>query len=124
MSAQGETRGATEAAPASSEHAPAALPAVETMLEKVFLTPRVVDQRAFDELASSLRALVHDAAAQGQGLLATTSEVKLLSDQLREATRELQQRVESAARVVPSLDERVGRAEVLLDRTGKELAAR
>ncbi len=50
--------------------------------------------------------------------------MKLLGDQLREATRELQARVETAAKVIPTLDQRVVKAEQLLDLTGKELAAR
>jgi hypothetical protein len=97
---------------------------LEETLDKVFLTPRVVDERAFDELSGSLKTLVKDAGAQSRALIATTGEVKLLGDQLREATRELQTRVETAVKVIPTLDQRVAKAEQLLDLTGKELATR
>jgi uncharacterized phage infection (PIP) family protein YhgE len=97
---------------------------LEATLDQVFITPRVVDERAFEELSGSLKGLVKDALTQSRALITTTGEVKLLSDQLREATRELQSRVETAAKVVPTLDSRVTRAEQLLERTGKELAAK
>jgi hypothetical protein len=97
---------------------------LEETLDKVFLTPRIVDERAFEELSGSLKSLVRDANTQSRALIATTGEVKLLGDQLREATRELQSRVETAARVIPTLDQRVAKAEALLDLTGKELASR
>jgi hypothetical protein len=97
---------------------------IEETLDKVFLTPRVVDERAFDELSASLKTLVKDAGTQSRALIATTGEVKLLGDQLREATKELQSRVETAAKVIPTLDQRVAKAEQLLDLTGKELASK
>jgi hypothetical protein len=95
---------------------------LEETFDKVFITPRVVDEVAFDDLASSLKSLVKDAGAQSRALIETTGEVKLLGDQLREATRELQTRVDTAARVIPTLDQRVAKAEQLLDLTGRELA--
>lgn len=73
-------------------------PGVEALLEKVFLTPRVVDQRAFDEFSGSLRALVRDAAVQNKALATTTVEVKALSEQLRGASRELQTHLQAAAK--------------------------
>jgi flagellin-specific chaperone FliS len=112
----------TSAAPTAT--GPASEQWLEETLDKVFLTPRIVDERAFEELSGSLKSLVMDANAQNRALIATTGEVKLLGDHLREATRELQTRVETAARVVPTLDQRVAKAEQLLDLTGKELAQR
>jgi len=97
---------------------------VEAAIEGIFLTPRVVDARAFEEFAGALRRLTRDAAAQGRALLATTGEVRALGEGLREATRELQGRVETASRVVPTLDGRMARAEALLERAGAELTTR
>ena len=88
---------------------------LEGAMEQVFLSPRVVDERAFEELSGSLKGLIKDAAGQSRALIATTGEVKLLGDQLREATKELQARVETAVRVIPTLDQRMNRAEQLLD---------
>ncbi len=97
---------------------------LDSTLEQVFLSPRVVDERAYEELAGSLRALMKDAAGQSRALVNTTTEVKLLGDQLREATSQLQAKVETAVRVIPTLDQRVAKAEALLEVTGKELASK
>ena len=97
---------------------------LESTLEQVFISPRVVDERAYDELAGSLRSLMKDAAGQSRALVSTTTEVKLLGDQLREATSQLQAKVETAVRVIPTLDQRVAKAEALLEVTGKELASK
>jgi hypothetical protein len=97
---------------------------LDSTLEQVFLSPRVVDERAYEELAGSLRALMKDAAGQSRALVSTTTEVKLLGDQLREATGQLEAKVQTAVRVIPTLDQRVAKAEALLEVTGKELASK
>jgi small-conductance mechanosensitive channel len=79
----------------------AALPGIDELIDRVFVTPRVVDQRALEEWSGSLRELVKSAAAQSQALQAAGSEVRILSEQLREASRELGARVEAAVRLVP-----------------------
>lgn len=73
-------------------------PGVEALLERVFLTPRVVDQRAIDELSGSLKTLVREAGVQNKALATTTVEVKALSEQLRGASRELQTHLQAAAK--------------------------
>jgi chromosome segregation ATPase len=97
---------------------------LDRTLDEVFLSPRVIDERSYEELAGSLRALMKDAAGQSRALAGTTAEVKLLGDQLREATAQLKAKVETAARVIPTLDQRVAKAEALLEVTGKELAGK
>lgn len=92
--------------------------------EDVFLTPRVVDQGAFERFSETLRGLVREAAGQGKALLTTTTEVKDLGQQLRDATKELQTRVETAVKVAPALEQRVAKAEQLFERLATELAAR
>lgn len=100
------------------------VPLTQAIEDEVFLTPRVVDQRAFEELAGSLKGIVRDAVQQSEALLTSTGDVKLLGQQLKDATRELQQRVESAVRVVPTLDQRVAKVEQVLDRAETTLSAR
>jgi hypothetical protein len=97
---------------------------LDATLDQVFLTPRVIDERSYEELAGSLRTLMKDAAGQSRALITTTGEVKLLGDQLREATQQLQAKVDTAVRVIPTLDQRVAKAEALLEVTGKELQTR
>jgi DNA repair exonuclease SbcCD ATPase subunit len=100
------------------------VPTTQHTQNDVFLSPRVVDQRAFDELTGSLKGIVRDAVQQSEALLSSTGEVKLLGQQLTDATRELQQRVESAVRVVPTLDQRVAKVEQVLDKAESALAAK
>lgn len=92
--------------------------------DQVFLTPRIVDQKAFEQFSETLKGLVRDAAGQSRTLLATTTEVKSLGDHLRTASKELQGRVETAVRVIPTIDQRVQRAEALAEQIGKELSAK
>jgi len=110
-----------EAPPPPPATATLAGPDIEQMLDTIFLSPRVVDQRGFEELADSLRGLARDAAAQNRTLLTTTADVDRLSDSLRQATHELHTRLETAARLMPTLEARVQKAEGLIDQTGSQL---
>lgn len=92
--------------------------------EQIFLTPRIVDQKTFEEYSETLKSIVRDAAGHSRTLLATTTEVKSLGDHLRTASKELQGRVETAVRVIPTIDQRVQRAELLADQINKDLAAK
>lgn len=92
--------------------------------ESIFVTPRIVDQKAFEQFSDTLKGIVRDAAGQSRTLLATTTEVKTLGDHLRTASKELQGRVETAVRVIPTIDQRVQRAETLADQISKELTAK
>jgi ABC-type transporter Mla subunit MlaD len=72
--------------------------------EAVFLTPRVLDQGAFDAMAGELKGLIQDADGQGQNLRKTTDDVKGLTGALRTALIELQNRLERAGKVSPTLE--------------------
>ena len=112
----------TQTDPAAADRTqPDAGSSVDALMDRMFLSPRVVDQRAYDELAGSLRTLVRDAAAQAKALEGTGAEVKLYGEQLRQATRELQERVEGAVKVVPSIDSRVAKIEQLVDLVARDL---
>lgn len=92
--------------------------------DQIFVTPRIVDQKAFEQFSEALKGIVRDAAGQSRTLLATTTEVKSLGDHLRTASKELQGRVETAVRVIPTIDQRVQRAETLADQITNELTAK
>ncbi|MCE7973454.1 MAG: hypothetical protein DYG92_03880 [Leptolyngbya sp. PLA1] len=91
---------------------------IERMLDRMFLSPRIVDQAALETFAGSLKSLIRDAATQQRALDLASTEVKALGGQLREASRELGERVERAARVVPTIDQRVAAIESLLKQPG------
>lgn len=74
---------------------------IEEILDRVFLTPRVVDQRAYEELAERLKALVKEAASQTAALTTAAGEVRLLIESLRDASKELGDKVVAAERTSP-----------------------
>ena len=92
---------------------PATHPQTEEVLREVFLSPRVVDRRAFEDYAGSLKALIRDASGAQSTLSAATTDVKGLRESLRDATKDLQSKLEAALKVLPPLNERVTRAEQL-----------
>lgn len=97
---------------------------LDAILDATFVAPRVVDQRAFDELAGVLKGLVRDAAGQAVTLEASTIEVKNLGTQLRDATIALESRLDSAQKALPAIEQRVSRAENVLEAARGELASR
>jgi chromosome segregation ATPase len=97
---------------------------LDALLDGAFVAPRVIDQRAFDELASVLKGLVRDAAGQAATLEASTIEVKGLGSQLRDATVALESRLDSAQKALPAIEQRVSRAERVLEAARGELATR
>lgn len=89
-------------------------PDADQVIDGVFLTPRVVDQRAFEEYSASLKELIREASGRGQALRAAVGDVKVLGDNLRQATKEITGRLETAVKVMPTLEQRLGKAEQVL----------
>jgi hypothetical protein len=95
---------------------------LERAAEQVFLSPRVVDQRSFDELTGALQRIVREASAQGKSLTTTGEQVRAVSDQLRALMRELQQRTDAATKVLPLLEAQNKRVQELTTRVTHEAA--
>lgn len=74
--------------------------------EEIFLTPRVLDRRAFEDYSESLKRLIRDAAGEGQSLSRTAADLRVLKDQLTGATLEAQKRLDAAMRAVPTPEPR------------------
>jgi hypothetical protein len=84
-------------------------------LDRMFLTPRVLDQRAFTEFASTLRDLLREAADTGESIRAGAGSAGQLKAEIGAMTAELRAKVEAAAKLMPALQERVTRAQQFLD---------
>ncbi|MCA9287221.1 MAG: hypothetical protein KDA05_01470 [Phycisphaerales bacterium] len=82
------------------------LPQASETIEEVFLTPRVLDGRAFEDYSASLTRLIKDASAEGQTLSRTAADVRVLKEQLGEAAGEAQRRLDTAMKVVAALERR------------------
>ncbi|MBS0190232.1 MAG: hypothetical protein U0573_04910 [Phycisphaerales bacterium] len=104
-------RGAGAIAPGNRRQ----LPGPETALSEVFVSPRVVDRKTFEEYSLTLQQLIREASGHGRTLETTSLEVRTLRDNVQTLTRDLQSRVESATKLVPSLEQRIARAEQTAD---------
>ena len=87
------------------------LPQASETIEEVFLTPRVLDGRAFEDYSASLTRLIKDASAEGQTLSRAAADVRVLKEQLAEAAGEAQRRLDTAMKVVAALERRAGGGE-------------
>ncbi|MEZ6233489.1 MAG: hypothetical protein R3B68_04810 [Phycisphaerales bacterium] len=87
------------------------LPQASETMEEVFLTPRVLDGRAFEDYSASLTRLIKDASAEGQTLSRAAADVRVLKEQLAEAAGEAQRRLDTAMKVVAALERRAGGGE-------------
>jgi ABC-type transporter Mla subunit MlaD len=97
----------------------------EARADEVFLTPRVVDQGAFDRFGTDLRRLITDAATAGRALLRTGAETDSHLAAMRDASGELRKNIETGARLIPTLDQRIERIdEALASATEADIEAR
>lgn len=92
--------------------------------DEIFLTPRVVDQRAFDELAGLLRELLTRAGAEGQRLRDSTAGVRELAEKLRHATEQLRAREDRAGKMIAAIDQASAKASVVVKQTIDEAEVR
>lgn len=83
---------------------------------EMFLSARVVDQRAFDELAAALRGVVEQAAAERRQLLSVLERAFAGEQALRALEGAQNQGMELAARAVRRIDEQAALAAELLAR--------
>jgi hypothetical protein len=95
---------------------------LESAVERAFLSPRVVDQTAFDSLAGTLRKLTSEAQGQARSLASTSAQMGHLQESVRGLIKDLQGRIEHALKALPTLDTRISRTQALLDRVSNETA--
>jgi hypothetical protein len=81
--------------------------------ERLFVSPRVVDARAFADYAASLKEVIREAGGHSRTLQSVGVEVKGIQDRVAGATKELQSKLELAARFLPTIDQRLQRAETI-----------
>lgn len=82
---------------------------------QVFLSPRVVDRRAFSELAGELRKLVDRASGERASLSTSVAQASASIDAIRESESAQHSNLELAARALKRLDEKATRVQTLID---------
>jgi len=95
---------------------------LEEAVERAFISPRVVDQAAFDSLAGTLRKLTTDAQTQARTLSTTSVQMGHMQESVRGLIKDLQGRIDGALKALPTLDTRISRTQALLDRVSNETA--
>ena len=80
----------------------------------VFLAPRVIDQRAFDELAGSLRSLVNEAEVICRKLEENQSQSENIELQGRKTSMLLQERLRLSARILKAFQTQIERVEKVM----------
>jgi predicted trehalose synthase len=91
-------------------------------VEQVFLSPRVIDQRAFDEFAGQLSKLTRDAGKAGESLAATHGQVKALHEQLRGLIGDLTTKTDAAIKALPIIEAKAAKVQQLMTHVGNETA--
>ncbi len=74
--------------------------------DSVFLTPRVIDARSYEEMSSNLRSLVEHATAATSELGEIVSKADALNSRLTSTTRRFEERLNLGARLFESVDKR------------------
>ena len=85
--------------------------------EEVLLTPRVLDESAFETFAGRLRALIGDASSRERRLIAASASVDEVVRSLGDGTAAIAERLERAGELLPRLERRLGEAEAMLERS-------
>lgn len=88
----------------------------EVVVGEVFLSPRVVDRRAFSELSGELKEIVERAAIERAAMIAALDQAGKSLQDLRSREQTQQVNIELALRALKSIEEKSGRVEELLAR--------
>lgn len=85
-------------------------------LQPVFVSPRVIDQRAFDDLSSRLRALIEQAMERQQDLRGALERASSAAATIKAGEIAQQTSMDVAARAIARVEERVLDAERILEK--------
>jgi len=88
-----------------------------------FLAPRVLDQRAFDELAGTLRSLIDEAAASRTELRDALERLAQSDSYASTASQHLQERLRLSARMLKAFQSQIERAEHTAERIESQQAS-
>ncbi len=88
--------------------------------EAVFLSPRVVDESSFDELATTMRTLVDDADRARGELQQAVDSVRHEHEQPKQAAAQLQERLRLGARMLKAFQAQIERVESTMNDLGDQ----
>ena len=88
--------------------------------EEVFLSPRVVDQESFDELATTMRTLVDEAVRSTQRLETVMHEARSEQEAPAKAAAQLQERLRLGARMLKAFQAQIDRVDATMSDLGDQ----
>ena len=97
--------------------------ALEEPVERVFLSPRVVDAAAYAEFAESLRHLLTDAAQRHESLGQAVRETEGVVEQLRTIATQAGKKLNPAVKLIPTIDQKLKQAEEALERANATMTS-
>ncbi len=100
----------------------ASAPATASPAAEIFLSPRVIDRDAFNEMAASLRTLIEQAHSESEALRTVSAGAQQTQNQLRDVAVKAQPRIDAAGKALSALGDQSLRAEQLLT-AAKDAAA-
>jgi len=86
------------------------------LLDDAFITPRILDESAFNAWTESLRALIQDADARSARLSSTATDTQKLATTIRDAAAHLQTRITRSEKLAGTLEQQTTRAESVIER--------
>ena len=95
---------------------------IDDVLDRVFVSPRIVDQTVFEDWSARLRQLLSEMSSHQKTAAGAAADLRGLESQIKEATRALQQKMDTAIKIVPTIDQRIARAEDAITAAGREVA--
>lgn len=110
------TRGST----ANKHNGTQAIAEQDAAVNGVFLSPRVVDRRAYGELAEDLRDLVRQASGERAAITGMLDQAGKTNQELRQREQSQQGNIELTARALKTMDERAARIERLLSQATEQ----
>lgn len=95
---------------------------IDDVLDRVFVSPRIVDQTVFEDWSARLRQLLAEMSSHQKTAAGAAADLRGLENQIKDATRTLQQKMDTAIKIVPTIDQRIARAEDAINAAGREVA--
>ena len=97
--------------------------AANQVIEETFLSPRVVDSALLSEFAESLRALLGQAAVQGEQLRTAVTQGEAVAQSLTDTATKAGEKLRPAVKLIPTIDQKLARAEEALARASEAAAS-
>jgi len=99
------------------------LPGSAAGVQEVFMSPRVVDQQAFDELAAGLRSLLDEAGGSSERLRKLIEQSRDGDRWAGKASIHLQERLRLSARMLKAFQAQIARVDEAVERMGQKQQA-